>query len=78
MFENFSRAACACGAASRPCRESLAPQALLRIRGLRPPPPHSRFISKLRNNILFYDTLQAKCQNNIINYLMKEEPTWRA
>ena len=32
FFENISRAACACGAASRPCRESLASQALLRIR----------------------------------------------
>ena len=32
FFENISRAACACSAASRPCRESLASQALLRIR----------------------------------------------
>ena len=32
FFEGFSRAACACGAAGRPCRESLAPQALLRLR----------------------------------------------
>ena len=32
FFENISRTACACSAVSRPCRESLASQALLRIR----------------------------------------------